>query len=291
MNRSGSWFYFVCVLLALVTASCEKEITVHLPPARQSLVVEASINQLVPSLNYVFISRTIDYFNPDLSLNGVQNAQVFITPGTVNGTDTIWNRTQTLQLVDISTIPPLDTLFKGFSGIYFNPLLNPQIGVPYLLEIDAEGKHITGVTTIPKVVEIDTVYWRQEVDKGDTNMFLSFEYTDGPEQNNYRLAMLNDSNSILIGWGSAHSFRTFDDAILNNGRVPYNFFNPFDIGDTIQLYLSSIGRREYLFWESFAQAANNGGPFATPVTVKSNITNAIGSFTGYGVSYRRVILR
>lgn len=291
MKRSVITTCFLCVWMMLVLASCEKEITVHLPPAKQSLVVEASINQYSPSLNYVFISRTIDYFNPDLSLNGVQNAQVFITPGTINGRDTIWNRSQSIQLVDISTVPPLDTLFKGFSGIYYNPLLIPQVGVPYLLEIDAEGKHITGVTTIPKPVEIDTVYWRQEINKGDTDMFLSFEYTDGPEQNNYRLATVNDSSTILIGWGSANTFRTFDDAFLNNGRVPYHYFNPFNIGDTIQLYLSSIGRKEYLFWESFAQAANNGGPFATPVSVKSNITNAIGSFTGYGVSYRRVILR
>lgn len=281
--------FFCCALLLLV--SCEKEITVDLPPAKQSLVVEASINQLFPNLNYVFVSRTIDYFNPDLSLNGVRNAEVYITPGIINGNDTIWDTANRIQMFDINNVPLVDTFLQGFSGIYFNPLLAPQVGVPYKLDIDAEGHHITGVTAIPKVIEIDTVFWKQEIERNDTDMYVTFEFVDGPEQNNYRLAIHNDPNAILIGWGAAQSFRTFDDAFINNGKRPYTFFRPFKYGDTLNLYLSSIGRKEYLFWESFTQAAGNGGPFATPINVKSNITGAIGSFTGYGVSFRRQILR
>lgn len=275
----------------LVLSSCEKEITVDLPPAKQSLVVEASINQLFPNLNYVFISRTIDYFNPDLSLNGVRNAEVYITPGIINGNDTTWDTANRIQMFDINNVPLVDTFLQGFSGIYFNPLLIPQVGVPYKLDIDAEGQHITGVTTIPDVIEIDTVFWKQEIERNDTDMYVTFEFLDGPEQNNYRLAIHNDPNALLIGWGAAQSYRTFDDAFVNNGKRPYTFFRPFDYGDTLNLFLSSIGRKEYLFWESFTQAANNGGPFATPLNVKSNITGAIGSFTGYGVSFRRQILR
>ena len=281
--------FFCCTLLLL--ASCEKEITVDLPPAKQSLVVEASINQLFPNLNYVFISRTIDYFNPDLSLNGVRNAEVYITPGIINGSDTTWDTANRIQMFDINNVPLVDSFLQGFSGIYFNPLLAPQVGIPYKLEIDAEGQHITGITTIPKVIEIDTVFWKQEIERNDTDMYVTFEFVDGPEQNNYRLAIHNDPNAILIGWGAAQSFRTFDDAFINNGKRPYTFFRPFQYGDTLNLYLSSIGRKEYLFWESFTQAAGNGGPFATPINVKSNITGAIGSFTGYGVSFRRQILR
>lgn len=272
--------------------ACEKEIDVDLPPAPQSLVVEASINQLFPNLNYVFISRTIDYFNPDLSLNGVRNAEVYITPGIINGTDTVWDTANRVQMYDINSIPFVDSLLRGFSGIYFNPLLFPQVGVPYRLDIEAEGNHITGVTTIPKVVEIDTVFWKMEIEgPNDTDMYVTFEFFDGPEQNNYRLAIHNDPNAILLGWGTAGSFRTFDDAYINNGKRPYTFFRPFDYGDTLNLYLASIGRREYLFWQSFSQASNNGGPYSTPLNVKSNITGGIGSFTGYGVSFRRQILR
>jgi hypothetical protein len=280
-------------MLLILLGACEKEITVNLPPGKQSLVVEASINQQFPNLNYVYISRTVDYFNPDLSLNGVRNALVYITPGSISGADTIWDTNARLQMVDINTIPGVDSLLQGFTGIYFNPLLLPQVGIPYRLDIEAEGEKITGVTTIPKVVNIDTVFWRQELssDKVDTNMFVTFEFNDGPEQNNYRLAIYTGQNPLLIGWGAAEGFRTFDDAFINNGKRPYSFFSPFKYGDTLNLYLSSIGRKEYLFWDSFVEAANNGGPFATPISVKSNIKGAIGSFTGYGVSFRSVILQ
>lgn len=271
--------------------SCEKEITVDLPPSTPQLVVEASINQQFPNLNYVYISRSLDYFNPDLSLNGVKDALVYITPGTIVDQDTIWDDANRIQLIDISTIPGVDSLLLGFTGIYFNPLLLPQAGVPYKLDIDVQGQKVTGVTTIPNPVAIDTLYWRQEIQDKDTGMFVTFEFTDGPEQNNYRMAVYNGSSPFLIGWGSASFFRTFDDAVLNNGKRPYSFFRPFNYGDTLSIYLNSIGRKEFLFWESYARAANNGGPFATPVSVKSNITGAIGSFTGYGVSYRNVILK
>jgi hypothetical protein len=285
--------YLILGLSVLMFAACEKEITVDLPPGKASLVVEASINQQFPNLNYVYISRTIDYFNPDLSLNGVRNALVYITPGTIVGNDTIWNDSARIQMIDINTLPGIDLLLPGFSGIYFNPTISPQIGVPYKLEITAENERVIGYTTIPEVVEIDTIFWRQELDtqEGDTDMYVTFEFTDGPEQNNYRLAIQNGFNPYLLGWGSASQFRTFDDAFLNNGVRPYSFFRPFNFGDTLSLYLTSVGRKEYLFWESFARAANNGGPFATPVSVKSNIQGAVGSFTGYGVSFRSVIIR
>jgi hypothetical protein len=277
----------------MMLQACEKEITVDLPPGKEQLVVEASINQLFPNLNYVFITRTIDYFNPDLSLNGVRNALVYITPGTINGNDTTFNTSNRIQLFDINSIPGVDSILNGLSGIYFNPTLLPQEGIPYLLEIDAEGRSIRGQTTIPKVITIDTLYYRLEFDEqeGDTDVFVTFEFKDGPEQNNYRLFGYKSFNPFLIGWGTADFSREFDDGFLNNGVRPYSFFSPFNYGDTLNIYLTSIGRKEYLFWESFDDAAGNGGPFATPATVKSNITGAIGSFTGYGVSYNRTILR
>lgn len=279
-------------LLALTTA-CEKEIDVDLPPGRQSLVVEASINQQFLNLNYVYISKTIDYFNPNLSFNGVRNALVYITPGTINGNDTSYSQADRVRFFDIGTVPGIDTLLKGFSGIYTNGTFLPEVGVPYLLEIFAEGQTVTGKTTIPKIIGIDSLYYRQEIDQtnGDTNMFVTFEFNDGPEQNNYRLFGRRGADSILIGWGAADFSNEFDDELLNNGKRPYSFFRPFKYSDTLDLYLTSIGRKEYLFWTSYDDAKNNGGPFATPVEAKSNIQGGIGSFTGYAVSYRRTILR
>ncbi len=285
--------HIIFLITGMLFLGCEKEITVDLPAGNKTLVVEASINQLFPNLNYVFITRTLDYFNPDLSLYGVANAVVNITPGTVTGNDTIFNTADRILLTDISTIPGVSEFLRGFNGIYFNPTFAPVVGVPYLLEIEVDGERVTGRTSIPKVVEIDTVFYRQEIDqeRGDTNMFVTFEFTDGPEQNNYRLFRYKNYNPFLIGWGTADFSRLFDDAVLNNGKRPYSFFSPLKYNDTLNLYFTSVGRTEFLFWESFGNAANNGGPFSTPVQVKSNVSGAIGSFTGYGVSFRRIILK
>lgn len=280
-------------VVIVLFSSCEKEISVNLPSGKKSLVVEASINQTFTNLNYVFITRTIDYFNPDLSLYGVGNATVYITPGTINGKDTSFNQADRVQLTSITTLPGATQFLNGISGIYFNPFFTAQIGIPYLLEIDVDGEKVTGKTTIPPVILIDTLYYREEIDthRKDTNMFVTFEFKDGPEQNNYRLFGYRSSNQYLIGWGTADFARLLDDQILNNGVRPYAFLNPFKYSDTLNLYLTSIGRTEYLFWQSYRKAANNGGPYSTPMTVQSNLTGAIGSFTGYGVSYKRVILR
>ena len=59
------------LLLVIILFACEKEIVIDVPPSEAQYVVEASINNRFPLLNYVFISTTIDYFKPDLSLNGV----------------------------------------------------------------------------------------------------------------------------------------------------------------------------------------------------------------------------
>jgi hypothetical protein len=292
MNKTITYSLFLIGLIILVSG-CEKEIDVNLPEGRHSLVVEASINQQFLSLNYVYISKTIDYFNPDLSLNGVRNALVYITPGTINGKDTIYPVSERIRFYDIQTLPGMDTLLKGFSGMYANLNFLADVGVPYLLEIEAEGQRITGKTSIPPIVNIDTLYYRQEIDpqSGDTNMFVTFEFKDAPEQNNYRLFGYKGTNPYLLGWGSSDFSREFDDELANNGTRPYAFFRPFKYGDTLNLYLTSIGRKEYIFWTTYEEAKDNGGPFATPAEAKSNIQGAIGSFTGYGVSFRRTILR
>jgi hypothetical protein len=281
-------------LLVISFVSCEKEITVDLPQSNQQYVVEASINQALFSLSYVFITKSVDYFNPDLSIGGIEGASVFITEGTINGTDTVYDGTRT-QLFDISQIPGADTLLNGVAGIYFNPLLAGTENRAYLLEITlADGTQITGKTYIPKVVPLDSV--KYEVRNEDSNRddyndaYVTLYFVDPPEQNNYRIALYNNTNAFLIGWGAANSYRTFDDELLNGQKRIYPYARPFQQGDTLNFYFNSIGRKEYLFWQSFGAASNNAGPFATPVQLKSNITGAIGSFTGYGCSFKQVIL-
>ena len=289
------------LLLVIILFACEKEIVIDVPPSEAQYVVEASINNRFPLLNYVFISTTIDYFKPDLSLNGVRNAIVYIIPGTIIGTDTVFSEKDSIRLYPVDTIskliPALDSILGPFAGVYMNPIqLFGNINTAYKLNISIGNgvKIITAKTFIPKLVPIDSIEYYIEPKSGKDTLgksFAKFWFVDGPERNNYRLAVNVSPDSLLYGWGACNFYRTFDDQQVNNASIPYTFFRPFSEGDTLNLYLSHIGRKEFLFWQSFGKADNNGGPFATPGTVKSNINGAIGSFTGYAVDYKQIIMK
>ncbi|MCF8428940.1 MAG: DUF4249 domain-containing protein [Bacteroidia bacterium] len=292
---------FIPILFLFTFFSCEKEIVIDVPSSEVQYVVEASINNRFPLLNYVFISTTIDYFKPDLSLNGVKDAEVYITPGNIIGLDTFYNEANRIRLFAVDTIskliPALDSILGPFSGVYMNPFqLTGNASTAYKLDIfiGNGAKKITAKTYIPKVVPIDSFEYNIVPKTGSDSMgkaFVKFWFYDGPEKNNYRLAINISPDSILYGWGACKAYRTFDDEFTNNGNVPWTFISPFSQGDTLNLYLSHIGRKEFLFWQSFGKANNNGGPFATPGTVKSNIEGAIGSFTGYAVDYKQIIMK
>lgn len=282
MKTTNLIFFFMC--LGLVFYSCEKEIQIDVPPAKEELVVEASINQLTPTLNYVLISKTLDYFNPSLSVNAVSGASVYITEGDIVGNDTLFDINNRTQFFDV-----LDTLLPG---LYINPFFTGNIEKPYLLEIElTDGRKIIGKTFIPKPSTFDSIHYWFEKNNQDTNAFFYLQWMDGPEQNNYRMVLKKGFLPFLTGWGYGDRFYTFDDSQINNKPRPFLMLNPFKYGDTVNIYLSQIGRAEYLFWDSFRSAANNGGPFATPVNVKSNIEGAIGSFTGYALTQTQLILR
>ena len=276
--------YVILFIATLQLAACEKEIKINIPASKEELVVEASINQLSSTLNYVILSKTMDYFNPSLSLLAVRNAKVFITEGNIVGNDTIYNIANQTQFFDL-----VDSLFPG---IYVNPLFTGKVETPYKLDVElVDGRKITSKTFIPKPVVIDSTHYWFEPNNKDTNAYFYLQWQDGPEQNNYRVVLKRGSVPFLTGWGYGDRFYSFDDALINNQPRPFLMLNPFKYGDTVNIYLSQIGRPEYLFWDSFRNAANNGGPFATPVSVKSNVTGAIGSFTGYALTQEQIILR
>lgn len=271
-------------LITAIVTSCEKPISIDVPPSKEEIVVEASINQKFLSLNYVIISKTVDYFNPDLNLNAISGAKVYISEGKVIGKDTIYDPADRNQFYDL-----LDTILPG---IYINPFFIGKVNKPYLLEIELkDGRKITGKTYIPTPMVFDSTHYWFETNGNDTNAFFFLQWKDGPEQNNYRMALWKNVDSLLTGWGAANRFYTFDDSYINNAERPFLNLNRFKYGDTLNIYLSSIGRPEYLFWDSFRNAANNGGPFSTPVAVKSNIVGGIGSFTGYGIAFKQFIFR
>jgi hypothetical protein len=272
----------------LLFSSCEKEIEVSLPPASEEIVVEAYINQAFPLFNYVVLSRTIDYFKPNLNAIPVKGAQVYITEGALNGTDTIWDAASKKQLVEIAP--------DSIPGIYFNFTLTGREEHVYKLEIEAEGKHIFGVASIPKLIALDSLTYEVKINPNnnkDTGKFITIHYNEPAEKgDNYRAMYRIGGDSTYFGWGSiADGDAVFNDDVINGIYRHFTYGRNFDFGDTVRYYFNTINREAYNFWDSYFQARSNGGPFATPVQLKSTVTGAIGSFTGMAVDYKQVIIK
>lgn len=264
-------------------SACEKEIKVELPAQTNALVVEASVNNFLPTLNYVFISQTVDYFNPNLGALGVNGAEVYITEGDIVGNDTIYN----IRYQMFDKILP-----ESPDGIYLNPLLFGQSEKVYKLEIYYQGQTVKGITQIPVRTNIDTVTVRFDGENdGKRRAFPSLTFFDPPEPSYYRMAYTFNRNPILLGFGATDRIRLLNDELVNNETRTFNNYQALSEGDTINNYLCRIGRKEYLFWQSFGSAINNGGPFATPVQLRSTLSGAIGCFTGYSIDFRQTVLR
>ncbi|MFA7380001.1 MAG: DUF4249 domain-containing protein [Bacteroidia bacterium] len=273
----------ILLLFGVVTLfSCEEEIEVDVPGNANSLVVEAYINDRFPALNYVILTRSVDYFSAAGGYVPVKDAQVFVTEGTVNGADTSWDVSTRKQLVEVRT----DTV----RGFYMDPaqqLMGKQNHV-YLLEITSDGKSVRGTTSIPALVPLDSMTYTRERKEAT----ITLHYNEPVAiNNNYFIIYRNGSDSNIRTWGFHTGAFTFSDDFINGEYRRQTLFTRFNAGDTVNLWMSSIDRLSYNFWESFDDANRNGGPFATPVTVESNITGGIGCFTGMSTDYKRVVIR
>jgi hypothetical protein len=67
----------------------------------------------------------------------------------------------------------------------------------------------------------------------------------------------------------------------------------FAIGDTVSIKFCTIDKAHYDFWNSFQdEVLNTSNPFASSLSsVKSNVTNGLGIWGGYGASYYTIIIK
>lgn len=282
MKRAWKYLAFIISMAGMV--ACEEEIDVDIPSNANTLVVEAYINDRDPRLTYVLLSRSTDYFNGSTGFAGVRNADIYITEGQVNGTDTSW---------DISTRTRLNEVRPDTSpGFYRASHLLGRQGFIYQLEVQAGNEKVWGITSIPALVPLDSMTYVNKSSGGESKVRVTLHFNEPvATNNNYRVVYRTGSDSLINTWGFQSGTITFSDDFINGVYRRLDMFNSFEPGDTLNLWFTSIDRSSYNFWESFNDARRNGGPFATPVLVKSNVTGGIGCFTGQAMMYRRLLIR
>lgn len=313
-----------CMLYFLISIpcfhSCQKEITVDLPDAKQKIVVDGKIEPNRPP--YVILTYNVPYFGPtDLSSMEkifVHNAIVKISNGltTVTLTEVCTQNIPDSLLSIVAAFTGVDTTtLRSFNYcLYttFDPSIWGSEGLTYTLSIDSDGRTLSAATTILPAIPLDSIWFKYEKknDIGDSLGFIWAHLTDPPQQGNaYRWLTKRERKDYSFVTPRASSF---DDKFINGqsfdfayerGRVP-NSKDPDDYneergyfkkGDTVTLKFCTIDRASFNFFMRMDQVIyNSGNPFSSPASVPTNIKpakEALGLWCAYGVSTHTVICK
>jgi hypothetical protein len=303
LRRSVQPHLFIAALLSVCISlvSCEKDFNIKTDNNTPLLVVEAYINNQMREYNYVVLSRSLDYFSTDFQSAAVANATVTVTEGEIVNNQYVWNPATKVRLSE-ANLPAVPANFR--QGVYFDPRLatNPQtalIGTPgksYLLEISEGGNQYSAVTTLLQPVQIDSITTGYKyVDSGITKLRITDHYKDPDTLNNtYFYYYRYKDNRNNFGWGGISKSRAYGADDLSNGQyIHLTFPRGYVVKDTVNFYMASVTRDVYNFWDSYNKARDNNGPFATPVSLVSNIkgNNVTGCFTGLSLSSKTTIIK
>ena len=188
---------------------------------------------------------------------------------------------------------------------------NTIIGTPgktYYLTVIADGKTFTATTTIPAPIALDSVWWQPQPPK-DTLGFAWAHLSDPVGLGNaYRWYAKRPTKDrrFIAPFGA-----TFDDKFIDGKSFDFAYnrgddptidpkvidsepeyeHNLFKNVDTICIKFCTIDHNSALFYTTLETALqSNGNPFASPVTILSNIKGGgLGVWAGMGVTYDTIM--
>jgi hypothetical protein len=293
----------VFILVISLLLSCEKDVDIKLPPGQEKIVIEGGIESSLPP--FVLISKSIGYF-ATIDLNTLQNsfihdAEVYVSDDnkTVRlkeysvDTGTNGNLFYYYSLIDLANpvLPPADSLILG------------QLEKTYKLTVKYNGQTYEAYTKIPTPTPLDSVKTKQpnRPEADPNSRVLDIYFRDPDTAGNF----LRYYTSLNNGPYTAGLNSVFNDEIINGKEFntelslgePRSVEKPFDSlgvcypGDTVVLKWTAIDRQVYDFWSTYEYALGTlGSPFATPIQVKTNISNgALGVWAGYGSIYKTIV--
>jgi hypothetical protein len=288
------------VLLMAGLSSCEKDVAFDLGTAAEKVVVDGSIETGLPP--YVLLSKSIGFFSAiDYSTLGgsfLHDAAITVS----DGTRSVVLREYEARLGNIPvyfySVDSADASALTFRGVE---------GRSYTLRIEYAGKVYESVTSIPVPKALDSL-WAVAPPPGEmpedhpNSMQVFARYTD-PDTfgNRARYFTRRNDQAFLSPYYSVN-----DDAIINGTTIDFQLiagsnrmdtfnrqtFGYFYKGDTVVIKWCSIDKGVFDFWRTLEFSyGSTGNPFASPVSVTSNISNgALGVWAGYGATFDTLII-
>ncbi len=275
---------------SLLLASCQKEVHISLASSPAQIVVQGAIETNMPP--YVLLTSTISFFSK-VDLNTLQNsfihgANVQITCGA---------KTVTLKEYSLDTAGGNHFYVYSLDTGSINNIMIGQVDSTYKLSITYNGVTYTSVTKIPNPKGLDSMWFAPPLFKNrktpDNALELFCNYTDPDTPGNYVRYFSRRNNEPF------YPSQLFSDEVVNGKPItdlalPAGYDHVTDAnqdsllyfypGDTVYIKWCEIDKGVYDFWNTYNFANNAiGNPFATPINVKSNISNgALGVWAGYG---------
>ncbi len=291
--RQVTAFFLIATLV-----SCQKEVHISLGTAPTQLVVQGAVETNVPP--YVILTTTIGFLS-NVNLATLQNSFVHGANITVN------DGSKTVTLKEYSIDTGNNNKFYIYSVDTSTPanIMYGQVNKFYTLTINYNGQVYSSFTKIPNVKGLDTLWFGSPTFKNtktpDSAVELFGNYTDPDTPGNYVQYFTKRNNEQYYQSGiftdnlvngevikNIDLFAGYDDSLNVNGDS-LRYFYP---GDVVTLKWCEIDNGVYNFWNTYNFANNAiGNPFASPINVKTNITNgALGVWQGFGSVYTTLVV-
>jgi hypothetical protein len=273
--------------LLLSLASCTEDVNLSIVGGEEKIVIEGTIENGKPAKVIITrsspVSKTID-----ASSILVTDAKVYVSDGVTTDTLTFG--------VDSAA-----SFFFIYSG-------STVIGVPnqtYFLTVEADGKTFTAITTIPQPIALDSVWWKAQPPSDTLGWAWAHFSEPAGVGNAYKwYAKQPNDRRYLTPSGS-----TFDDKFIDGKSFEFAYNRPSDPTnpesedmdddtrwyykptDTVYIKFCTIDSKTAKFYTTFEAAQQtNGNPFASPVTIISNINGGgLGVWAGFGCTYDTIM--
>jgi hypothetical protein len=270
--------------------SLQNDVNVPLPYYANQLVVEAYLeNGVVPRLT---VTESLPYLDDAQAvatgsvLLPLPNGLKVQLPADVSVTLTLPNG----QPVPLRFRPGLDKATgKYYTHIGTAPLVVRTGQVLSLDARDRRGRHVTGTTSVPTPVRIDSAKYKfNDLTGDDKRAYFLTKWTDPGTTTDYYRLMLHKGKPA----NNSETDADISDRLFNG--LPYAQVTRYRFrqGDTVTATLYHIDSLYYSFRQSIRDARNaNGNPFAQPSGIRSTVQGGLGVFTVLVSDQRTVILK
>ncbi|MET0392789.1 MAG: DUF4249 domain-containing protein [Chitinophagaceae bacterium] len=251
-------------------SSCEKVIDLDLNEAEKKYVIEAMITDQ-PGTARVLVSQTKN-FDEDNSFTGVAGAEVTIT----------------------ESGGPTTTLSSVQPGIYEAPALTGTSGKTYTLSVRAGTLVFSGVSVMPRKVNLDTIFTTDELLFADTRKIVNAVFHDpAGAGDNYRFVQYVNGlkeDQVMIR----------NDEYSDGRQIVNKLFYFTDdeddernirSGDQVTIGMMCIDPAIYKYWFSLDRSATGGSGQATPSNPVTNLQGgALGYFSAHTLQSRTMVV-